>query len=58
MDLMAQERASFKLPAKGRSCKPKIFESKSQTEFNRFKCLEDVTPECDDTLRESGRKSP
>ncbi len=27
MDLAAQEGASFKLPAKGRSSKPKIFES-------------------------------
>ncbi len=55
-DLVAQEAASFKHLAKGRSSKPNKSESKSQTELN-FKCLED-TPENDDTLGESGRKSP
>ncbi|MCP3662362.1 MAG: hypothetical protein GY696_07680, partial [Gammaproteobacteria bacterium] len=58
-DLVAQEGESFKLPAKGRASKPKIFESKSQTELvNRSKCLEEYTPENDDTFEKTGRKSP
>ncbi len=41
-DLVTQEGASFKFPAKGHASKPKIYEPKSQVKlFNRFKCLED-----------------
>ncbi len=55
-DFVAQEAASFKHLAKGRSSKPNKSESKSQTELN-FNCSEG-TPENADTLGESGCKSP
>ncbi len=63
-DLVAQETSrfggpSFKLPAKGRASKPKIFKPKTWTKLtNRFKCIEENTPEHDDISRETGRKSP
>ncbi len=56
---MAQEGASFNLPAKGRVSKPKIYEPKSQPKLcNRFKCFEGKNPENGDTLGETGRESP
>ncbi len=58
-DSVAQEGASFKFPAKGRTSKPKIFESKSPTKLdNRYKCLEENKPENGDTLGEIVRNSP
>ncbi len=63
-DLVAQVTSgsggpSFKIPTKGRARKPKIIEPKTWTKLtNRFKCFEENTPECDDILRETSRKSP
>ncbi len=63
-DLVAQDASGFagtpfKFPAKGRAGKPKIIEPMTQTKLaNRFKYFEENTPENDDILRETGRKSP
>ncbi len=59
MDSVAQERASYKFPAKGRTSKPRIFKSKTPTKLiNRFKCLEENNTKHSDTLGETVRISP
>ncbi len=59
MDSVTQEGAPYKFPAKGRTSKPKIYESKSPTKLvNRFKCLEVNKPENGDTIGVTVRKSP
>ncbi len=59
LDSVAQEGASYKFPAKGRTSKPKKYESKSPTKLvNRFKCLEENKTENGDTKGVTVRKSP